>query len=168
MADQDTSVEIVIPQPAVKVGVPLLPDPNRYPVDVADLLPYLPQGVTINDDTTPSSASVHAMIINVCDDINGKLRSRGFAFPLVTTGEAAIDVSFLNTLNIYGALARWGRSKYPSDSGPGGSKGFADDYEKKYQQHLSSIADGALGFPDQRRNVVANGFGDGMHVEHDF
>lgn len=127
-----------------------------YPCTVDDLATYLPPGLSITDDTTPSQTAVEAMIINVSDEIDGVLRSRGFDLPIPSALTYAL--SFLNTCCIYGALARWARTKFPSDSGPGGSKGLADDYEQKYQSLLKAIELRTLGVADDSRDNAISGF----------
>ena len=127
-----------------------------YPCTVDDLATYLPPSLSITDDTTPSQTAVEAMIVNVADEINGVLRSRGFDLPVPSSLTYAL--SFLNTCCIYGALARWARTKFPSDSGPGGSKGLAEDYEKKYQALLDAIELRTLGIPDDPRDNAISGF----------
>ena len=127
-----------------------------YPCGTDDLVTYLPPGQSITDATTPSKTAVESMIVNVADEINGVLRSRGFDLPIDPSLTYAL--SFLNTCCIYGTLARWARTKFPSDSGPGGSKGLAEDYEVKYQALLKAIELRALGIPDDPRDNAISGF----------
>ena len=130
-----------------------------YPCLPADLTPYLPPGQTITANTDPSSTDVAAMIVNVADEITGVLRSRGYTLPWSATDTTGL--SLLNTTNIYGTLARWARTKFPAEAGPGGSKGLAEDYERKYQKLLADIEVGALGMADEmRQGTVGQGFDD--------
>ena len=130
-------------------------DPTRYPILPVDLLAYLPQGITIDDNSVPSKAAVQLMITNVASRIDGFLRSRGFTLPLEPVPWV---LDFLNSANTYGALAEWAKVKYPADSGPGGSKGYAESWGTKFEQFLKDIQSGALGLPDEDRSVVASGF----------
>jgi hypothetical protein len=127
-----------------------------YPCTVDDIRNYLPPGLTINSTSDPSQSHVEAMIVNVTDEINGILRSRGFDLPIDPSLTYAL--SFLNTACIYGTIARWARTKFPSDTGPGGSKGLAEEYEKKYQSFLSLIELRTLGVPGDDREGAISGF----------
>lgn len=167
MAGPDASVDIVVPQPVLRTEIPPVADPHRYPILPVDLLAYMPQGITIDDTTTPSTADVQLMITNVCDRINGVLNSRGFAMPLQTALIDSAGLSFLNTCCTYGVIARWARTKYPSDTGPGGSKGFSEDYSKMFEDFLKQITAGAISLPEEPRAVVSHGFGDGPTDFHD-
>ena len=138
-----------------------------YPCLPADLTTYLPPGQTVTSATDPSSTDVAAMIVNVADEINGVLRSRGYTLPW-SAGDTT-GLSLLNTTNIYGALARWARTKFPAESGPGGSKGLAEDYERKYQKLLADIEAGALGMADEMRaGTVGQGFTEDISEPHPF
>lgn len=144
----------------------LAPDPHRYPIDVVDMLAYMPPGISITDTSDPSSAEVALMILNVVDEINGRLRSRGFVFPLQIEAVDPIGISYLNTCNIFGAMALWAKTKYPADAGPGGEKGLVKFWNDKYQAFLEGVTTGAIGLPEEARSVVASGF-DGEKDFHD-
>ena len=138
-----------------------------YPCLAADLTAYLSPGQTVTSATDPSSTDVAAMIVNVADEINGVLRSRGYTLPW-SAGDTT-GLSLLNTTNIYGALARWARTKFPAEAGPGGSKGLAEDYERKYQKLLADIEAGALGMADEMRaGTIGQGFSDDEHEPRPF
>jgi hypothetical protein len=138
-----------------------------YPCTTADLTPYLPPGQTITSTTDPSLTDVGAMVVNVADEINGVLRSRGYTLPWSAADTTGL--SLLNTTNIYGTLARWARTKFPAEAGPGGSKGLAEDYEKKYQKLLADIEAGALGMADEmRQGTIGQGFECGDHEPRPF
>ena len=94
--------------------------------------------------------------INVSDEINGILRARGFDLPIDSSNDYAL--SFLNTACIFGTMARWARTKFPSDTGPGGTKGLAAEYEGKYQAFLKLIELRTLGVPDVSRDDAISGF----------
>ena len=127
-----------------------------YPCTIGDIENYLPPGQSISGSTTPSVTAVDAMIINVSDEINGILRARGFDLPIDSSNDYAL--SFLNTACIFGTMARWARTKFPSDTGPGGTKGLAAEYEGKYQAFLKLIELRTLGVPDVSRDDAISGF----------
>ena len=136
-----------------------------YPCLPADLTAYLPPGQTITSATDPSATDVAAMIVNVADEINGVLRSRGYTLPWSAADTTGL--SLLNTTNIYGALARWARTKFPAETGPGGAKGLAQEYEAKYQKLLGDIEKGALGMADEMRaGTVGQGFTEDISEPH--
>jgi len=138
-----------------------------YPCLPADLTAYLPPGQTITSATDPSATDVAAMIVNVADEINGVLRSRGYTLPWSAADTTGL--SLLNTTNIYGALARWARTKFPAETGPGGAKGLAQEYEAKYQKLLGDIEKGALGMADEMRaGTVGQGFTEDISEPHPF
>ena len=127
-----------------------------YPCLIEDVANYLPQGVSISDSSWPTTAAVESYITNVCDEINAVLEDRGYATPLDPSLTKAL--SFLNTVNIYGALAAWAAAKYPADVGPGGGQGLVKHYTDKYEELKKDLETRNLGLPDDSRANAISGF----------
>jgi len=129
--------------------------PNTY-CCVDDVAGFLPPGITVSGTTDPSDVQVASYILDVADELNGALRSKGFSLPV--TSDDIFAISYLNSANVFGALGVFYKVKYPSDAGPGGSKGAGEYWEGKYQHYLKGIESGALGLPDEDRSGTVGGF----------
>ena len=103
------------------------------------------------------------MIVNVGDEIDALLDSRGYALPIdPETTDAALKrvLSILETANLYGALDRFYKVKYASgESGPGSDKGAFKAWNDMWLQIRNDIETLKMGLADPREDDIS-GFDD--------
>ncbi len=94
----------------------------------------------LSDDTQLTTTAAAALVTQISDVINGRLRAKGYVIPV-------IDPEALATLRAtckYGAAALILRSLFPAATGVSGDAGAAAAYEKAYERDLALIDDGGL------------------------
>ena len=122
---------------------------------LAELEALLPSLTISTTGTVPTDAQATVYITHVTAEIDGVLRSLGYAAPIDDTSALAQ----LKTLCLYGAAALTLKAAFPSDGGAGADGGGAGFYEAKYQAMLGTLRDGSLSVDDSRETGwIGEGF----------
>ena len=94
----------------------------------------------LSDDTQLTTTAAGALITLVSDEINGRLRAKGYVIP-VTDPEA---LATLGATCKYGSAALILRSLFQAATGVSGDGGAAAAYQKAYERDLELIDHGGL------------------------
>ncbi len=112
--------------------------------------------------TTPSLTECTALIEQIAQEIDGRLRKRGITTPVVDPE----GVTLLLPINAVGAAAAILRSAFPQEQGIGGDRGAAAGLERSYQDSLQEIDDGLIDKDSVKDSNVTDGFPHHHHHHH--
>lgn len=119
--------------------------------------PLVPTIGVLTAITVPSAAQAEALIAACAAEIDGVLSAADYELP-VTEASA---LSYLATVNAYGAAAFILKARYPTSAGTGGDSGASTFWTQRYESCLDSIRAGALGSDVAAESGrVAHGFRD--------
>lgn len=124
---------------------------------LSDVSPLVPTIGVLTASTVPTAAQGEALIATCAAEIDGVLSATDYELPV--TGTEAL--SYLATVNAYGAAAFILKARYPTSAGTGGDSGASTFWAERYAACLESIRAGALGGEaEQESGRVSHGFRD--------